>query len=137
MATEIELKLQLSPKTAKALPGHPLLAEISSQKIRLLNTYFDTPALGLHAKRIVWDDGKPATIVIAQDVTEQKRTQDKIAAYVKQLEGAMRGTLQAVSNMVEIRDPYTAGHERRVGLIASAIAKEMGWDEERCSQLEL
>ena len=52
MATEIELKLQLSPKTAKALPGHPLLAEISSQKIRLLNTYFDTPALGLHAKRI-------------------------------------------------------------------------------------
>ena len=91
----------------------------------------------LTAKRIVWDDGKPATIVIAQDVTEQKRTQDKIAAYVKQLEGAMRGTLQAVSNMVEIRDPYTAGHERRVGLIASAIAKEMGWDEERCSQLEL
>jgi triphosphatase len=52
MATEIELKLQLSPKTAKALPGHPLLAEITSQKIRLLNTYFDTPALDLHAKRI-------------------------------------------------------------------------------------
>jgi inorganic triphosphatase YgiF len=52
MATEIELKLQLNPKTAKALPGHPLLAEISSQKQRLLNTYFDTPELGLHAKRI-------------------------------------------------------------------------------------
>lgn len=52
MATEIELKLQLSPKTAKALPNHPLLSKISSHKIRLLNTYFDTPALGLYAKRI-------------------------------------------------------------------------------------
>lgn len=93
--------------------------------------------VGLTAKLIVWDDGLPATIVMAQDITEQKRSQEQIAAYVKQLEGSMRGTLQAVSNMVEMRDPYTAGHERRVGLIASAIAKEMGWSPERCEQLEL
>lgn len=39
--------------------------------------------------------------------------------------------------MVELRDPYTAGHERRVGLIASAIAKEMGWDASRCETLEM
>jgi len=45
--------------------------------------------------------------------------------------------LQAVSNMVEIRDPYTAGHERRVGLIASAIARELNWSAERCNNLEL
>ena len=93
--------------------------------------------LGLHAKRIVWDDGLPATIVMAQDITDRKRAEEQIATYVKQLEGSMRGTLQAVSNMVEMRDPYTAGHERRVGLIASAIAKEMGWDEPRCENLEL
>ncbi|MFN4103714.1 MAG: HD domain-containing phosphohydrolase, partial [Tepidimonas sp.] len=49
----------------------------------------------------------------------------------------MQGTLQAVSNMVEMRDPYTAGHERHVGLIAAAIAREMGWDEARCKDLEL
>lgn len=93
--------------------------------------------LGLRAKVITWDDGLPATIVMAQDITERKRAADQIAAYVTQLEGSMRGTLQAVSNMVEMRDPYTAGHERRVGLIASAIAKEMGWDEQRCEYLEL
>ena len=49
----------------------------------------------------------------------------------------MRGTLQAVSNMIDQRDPYTAGHERRVGLIAGAIGRELGWDEERCDRLEL
>ena len=52
MATEIELKLQLSPKTAKALPNHRLLAKIESSKQQLLNTYFDTPALDLHARRV-------------------------------------------------------------------------------------
>ena len=93
--------------------------------------------LGLHAKRIIWDDGLPATIVMAQDITDRKHAEDQIASYVHQLEAAMQGTLLAVSNMVEMRDPYTAGHERRVGLIAGAIAHELGWDEARCRDLEM
>ena len=52
MSTEIELKLQLSPKAARKLAGHLLLANIQSQKLHLLNTYFDTPTLELHARRI-------------------------------------------------------------------------------------
>lgn len=43
--TEIELKLQLSPKAAGKLARHPLLANIASHKQQLLNTYFDTPEL--------------------------------------------------------------------------------------------
>ncbi len=92
--------------------------------------------LALHASSIRWDD-MPATIVVADDVTERQQAQEKIASYVKQLEASMRGTLQAVSNMIDQRDPYTAGHERRVGLIAGAIGRELGWDEERCDRLEL
>lgn len=52
MAIEIELKLQLNAKTAKALLKHPLLAKITGQKLRLLNTYYDTPTLALHARRV-------------------------------------------------------------------------------------
>ncbi len=52
MSVEIELKLQLTPKTARKLAGHPLLASIVPQKQRLLNTYYDTPKLELHDKRI-------------------------------------------------------------------------------------
>lgn len=52
MSTEIELKLQLTPKMAKKLASHPLLANIAPQKQRLLNTYYDTPQLDLHARRI-------------------------------------------------------------------------------------
>ena len=52
MATEIELKLQLTPQAAQQLPSHPLLAGIKPQKQHLLNTYYDTPALELHECRI-------------------------------------------------------------------------------------
>lgn len=52
MATEIELKLRLTPKTAKQLVAHPLLAGLPAQKLHLLNTYYDTSALELHARRI-------------------------------------------------------------------------------------
>ena len=36
------------------------------------------------------------------------------------------GTIQAMSSMVEIRDPYTAGHEKIVSMLARAIAQELG-----------
>lgn len=52
MSTEIELKLALSPKAAQKLADHPLLAALPAQKQQLLNTYYDTPQLDLHGKRI-------------------------------------------------------------------------------------
>lgn len=74
---------------------------------------------------------------MALDVSERVRAERKINAYVKQLEGTMRGTLQAVANMVDLRDPYTSGHERRVGILAADIAAEMGWPADQCQSLKL
>ncbi len=43
-----------------------------------------------------------------------------------ELQEAMDGIIHAMSLVVETRDPYTAGHQRRVADLACAIAKEMG-----------
>ncbi len=67
----------------------------------------------------------------------RRLAEGKIASYLQQLEGTVQGALLAVSNMVEQRDPYTAGHERRVGIISADIAREMGWDEARCRELQM
>lgn len=76
-------------------------------------------------------------VIFAEDVTELRQAREKIAKHLSELEEAMHGTLLAVSNMVEQRDPYTAGHERRVGLIAAAIAREMGWPQKEADDLEM
>jgi len=45
------------------------------------------------------------------------------------IDQTLDGTVAAISAMVELRDPYTAGHERRVAALAGAIAQELGLDE--------
>lgn len=72
-----------------------------------------------------------------QDITSRKIADDRIAAYVQQIEKFTEDTLKAVSIMVEHRDPYTAGHERRVGILAADIARELGFSEKSCNDLKL
>ena len=43
-------------------------------------------------------------------------------------EKMLAGVLQAMARLLEIRDPYTAGHEMRAAQITVAIAVEMGLD---------
>jgi len=44
----------------------------------------------------------------------------------KSLHQALDGTIRAIGMTTETRDPYTAGHQRRVTELAVAIAKKMG-----------
>jgi len=84
--------------------------------------------VGMHAAHATYK-GKPAIIAIMQDISERKRAEEEISRYIARLEQAMRSTISVVSAMGELRDPYTHGHERRVGELAAAIATEMGLDE--------
>ena len=65
------------------------------------------------------------TAAIAMD---NIRYQEDIAAKARQLEEAIDGTMLAVAKMVEQKDLYTSGHQRRVGIISYDIAREMGLD---------
>ena len=64
------------------------------------------------------------------DVSERHAAKQRTEEYARQLEKAMLDTVNAISAMVEHRDPYTAGHQRRVGEIAAAIAAELNHSED-------
>lgn len=49
----------------------------------------------------------------------------------RKLERAMESTIQAIATTIEARDPYTAGHQRRVVHLAAAIARELSLPEQR------
>ena len=44
----------------------------------------------------------------------------------KQLRKALYETIDAITLMSEIKDPYTSGHQKKVALLASAISEEIG-----------
>ncbi len=50
---------------------------------------------------------------------------------------ALEGALGAVSTTLEMRDPYTAGHMRRVAVLARFVAQELGLEEDRLHGLYL
>ncbi len=47
----------------------------------------------------------------------------------------LNGIVNAIAAAIEIRDPYTAGHQLRVAQLGSAIAREMNLPEERVSEI--
>jgi len=53
----------------------------------------------------------------------------EIELHVDKLQKALSGTIKVVASTVEVRDPYTAGHQRRVATLARAIAEEMDLPE--------
>lgn len=76
-------------------------------------------------------------VVQVEDISEFKEAGERVRRYMEELEETMAGTIRAVSTMIEIRDPYTAGHELRVGALAAAVAGELGLDAERCRGMEI
>ncbi len=67
---------------------------------------------------------------VGRDVTESRRAEQRLRDLTERLRRALNGTVSAISTAVEIRDPYTAGHQRRTAHLARAIAVEMGQPEE-------
>jgi putative nucleotidyltransferase with HDIG domain len=83
------------------------------------------------------EDGGTLWHGIISDITERKQAEDEIRRQADQLRRTVEGAVLAMSNVVETRDPYTAGHERRVSELAAAIAAEMGMGPEAVETLRL
>ena len=86
--------------------------------------------LGANATR-AHHDGAPAIIGMLKDVSAQKRADEEILRHVGQLKTALNSTVEVATIISEMRDPYTAGHERRVAEIAAVIGAELGLDADR------
>ena len=77
------------------------------------------------------------SVVVARDITKKKKAEDDIKSYLHRLELAMEDTLFVLSKTVDMRDPYTSGHQLRVGALSQAIAKKIGFDDKEAHNLKL
>jgi putative nucleotidyltransferase with HDIG domain len=68
---------------------------------------------------------------IDRDISERKRSEDKLQSSYRRLEDTLDGVIQAMALTVETRDRRTGGHQRRVTELAHAIATEIGLSKER------
>ena len=74
---------------------------------------------------------------VQRELAERKRAEEELQHTLERLREALGGIIQTVALTVETKDPYTAGHQRRVGNLARAIATEMGLSENQIEGLRM
>lgn len=71
-------------------------------------------------------DGKIiGTILFGQDITERMKAERGLELSYEALRKSMEGAVNAMAKIVEMKDPYTAGHQARVAELAVSIAREL------------
>jgi len=63
---------------------------------------------------------------LIEDITIRKNAEEQLHQTLDRLKKAIGATIQVLVSAVESRDPYTAGHQKRVSDLARTIATEMG-----------
>lgn len=83
-------------------------------------------------------DGEMRCMVeIMSDITDRQMAEEAVQHSLEKLRKALGGIIQAMAHTVEAKDPYTAGHQRRVAELARAIATEMGLSREHIDALRM
>ena len=98
------------------IPEEPILTAGKGQRL-------------LHTRKVSIRGPDGATkylLGISEDITERRQAEEELKQTLEKLRKSLAGTIQALSSTVETRDPYTAGHQRKVSNLARAIAREMG-----------
>jgi len=64
--------------------------------------------------------------VLKKEISLRLQEEEVLRKSFKKVELLLENTIEAMSLIVERKDPYTAGHQRRVAKLACAIGREMG-----------
>lgn len=116
-ASSIALPLVSSGTTFGALNIYSHYPDAFGEKeVTLLMELAEDISFGIHTQRLK----------LEHTTMEEERQGNR-----DRLQNALLNTVNAITVMVEKRDPFTAGHQRRVADLAVAIAKELGIDDVR------
>jgi putative nucleotidyltransferase with HDIG domain/PAS domain S-box-containing protein len=79
-------------------------------------------------RAIPWSKGRMVRCEMAIDITDRKTAEEALNSSNQRWQRNLEETVNALFMALEKRDPYTAGHERRVARLSQAIGAEIGLD---------
>jgi len=70
-------------------------------------------------------------------VFRERRLRFELNKALQQQQQIMEGLILTLSSTVEVRDPYTSGHQKRVAALACSIAEDMDISEDRINAIRM
>lgn len=89
----------------------------------------------IYITNCITKDGLKIYLHIVQDITEKKEALEALKQSYNKLKKALFGIIGTLENIIETRDPYTAGHQKRVAKLAVAISQKLKFDKERINAI--
>ena len=142
------LQTWVDPEHRKILESLLKIDHTEQHRFELMLVTKDGDRLPIHLSigKVRIDKKTDICCLVATDLTEVKQIEEIVAAKKMamaalqashELQESLEESIKAIANTVESRDEYTAGHMRRVGQLAPAIARELGLSEETIRGIEL
>jgi len=146
---ELARDVQEDPAFASVRMALPSLAYSSNLALPLLDGKIVIGAISIFASET--DAFDEAEVLLLQELADDlaygiatlrtREERDRIAHahehHAAILRKSLEDSIQAIAATVEVRDPYTSGHQKRVADLAVALAREMGLAEEQIHGLHL
>jgi PAS domain S-box-containing protein len=110
-----------------------------------------TVTTALMSARVIDIEGEPCILSVTRDISERKAAEAELRRRERQLEGLLQerernlellgdslsSLIEVVGQVVEMRDPYTAGHQRRVAELGVRIMQELGATASQTEEVRL
>ena len=114
--------------------GHYCIPILSGEKVLGVMTLYVASG---HQHSEKEEDFLRSAANVTASIIERQHTNNTLEQTVDKLRNILGGTIQIISSTTEMRDPYTAGHQRRVSDLARAIAKEMGFSSDKVEGIRI
>ena len=95
---------------------------VESVRQRVDGTLIDVSILGIPIKI---DENLAGIYAIYRDITDKKMYERAMKENIATLSHVWRQTIELIASVSELRDPYTAGHQKRVAGLAKFMAMKM------------
>ncbi len=116
----------------------PLKQAIITKKREIRVFKVDNKFLECKVDPILDEDKNIISFVhIISDVTEQKILEQNLKESLSRIKILFEQTVMVLGQLMEAKDPYTAGHQKNVADIAVKIAKGMNLEESRVEAIRL
>lgn len=83
------------------------------------------------------DNSITGVVLSFSDITRLKKAEEELKNSLTRLKNVMEGTVEAMAYTIETRDPYTAGHQKRVAKLATAIAHMMDLPDDQIEGIHM